>query len=197
MLFRSYSFSGQDRELPFAPPTRVHFVDRSGKFQLRPFVYGFADDPNNFGTYEVDFAREYPVHFLVASSPYRVAGVFHSNLHLFGVSAPGQIFLLGSDAYGRDQFTRFLYGGQISLAAGLLAAAFSVLLGVLIGSLAGYYGGWVDEFLMRGGELFLALPWLYLLFAVRAALPLHIAQWQVFLLLVGVIGIIGWARPAR
>ncbi|MGB6360128.1 MAG: ABC transporter permease, partial [Candidatus Acidiferrales bacterium] len=51
--------------------------------------------------------------------------------------------------------------------------------------------------LMRGGELFLALPWLYLLFAVRAALPLQVAQWQVFLLLVVVIGLIGWARPAR
>ena len=50
---------------------------------------------------------------------------------------------------------------------------------------------------MRGGELFLALPWLYLLFAVRAALPLHISQWQVFLLLISVMGLIGCARPAR
>jgi peptide/nickel transport system permease protein len=50
---------------------------------------------------------------------------------------------------------------------------------------------------MRGGELFLALPWLYLLFGVRAALPLSVAEWQVFFLLIGVIGLIGWARPAR
>jgi peptide/nickel transport system permease protein len=50
---------------------------------------------------------------------------------------------------------------------------------------------------MRTGELFVALPWLYLLFAVRAVLPLHIAGWQVFLLLVAVMGLIGWARPAR
>ena len=66
-----------------------------------------------------------------------------------------------------------------------------------MGSLAGFYGGWIDELLMRGSEIFLALPWLYLLFAVRAALPLHIAEWQVFLLLVAVMGLIGWARPAR
>jgi len=83
------------------------------------------------------------------------------------------------------------------LAAGLIAAALSVLLGIIIGGLAGFYGGWIDDLLMRGGELFLALPWLYLLFAVRAALPLHIAQWQVFLLLIVVIGLVGWARPAR
>lgn len=196
-FFAPYGSSIQDRDFPYAPPTRVHFVDRSGNFHLRPFVYSLADDPNNFGTYKADLTRVYPVHFLVTGSPYRIAGVFHADVHLFGVSEPGRIFLLGSDAYGRDQFTRFLYGGQISLAAGLLAAAFSVSLGLLIGSLAGFYGGWLDEFLMRGGELFLALPWLYLLFAVRAALPLQIAQWQVFLLLVGVIGVIGWARPAR
>ena len=104
---------------------------------------------------------------------------------------------MGTDGYGRDQFSRFLYGGQISLLAGLLAAALSVSLGILVGSLAGFYGGWIDELLMRGSEIFLALPWLYLLFAVRAALPLHIAEWQVFLLLVAVMGLIGWARPAR
>jgi peptide/nickel transport system permease protein len=93
--------------------------------------------------------------------------------------------------------SRFLYGGQISLLAGLIAAILSVAIGILAGGIAGYYGGWIDEFLMRGGELFLALPWLYLLFAVRAALPLHISQWQVFLLLISVMGLIGWARPAR
>ena len=104
---------------------------------------------------------------------------------------------MGSDAYGRDQFSRFLYGGQISLLAGLIAAILSVSIGILAGGIAGYYGGWLDEILMRGGELFLALPWLYLLFAMRAALPLHISQWQVFLLLISVMGLIGWARPAR
>jgi peptide/nickel transport system permease protein len=104
---------------------------------------------------------------------------------------------MGTDGYGRDQFSRFLYGGQISLLAGLLAAALSVSLGIVVGGLAGFYGGWIDEILMRGGELFLALPWLYLLFAVRAVLPLHIAGWQVFLLLVSVMGLIGWTRPAR
>jgi peptide/nickel transport system permease protein len=81
--------------------------------------------------------------------------------------------------------------------AGWIAAGLSLLIGIIVGTLAGFYGGWIDQILMRGGELFLALPWLYLLFAVRAALPLHIAEWQVFLLLIAVMGLIGWARPAR
>lgn len=196
-FFAPYSYSEQARDLPYAPPTAIHFFDFRGKFHVRPFVYGLQDDSQNPGRYEPDRRRLYPVHLFVRGSAYKFAGLFSAHLHLFGVDAPGSIFLLGTDEYGRDQFTRFLYGGQISLAAGLIAAGIAILLGILVGGLAGFYGGWIDEILMRGGELFLALPWLYLLFAVRAGLPLHIAQWQVFLLLLAVCGIIGWARPAR
>jgi peptide/nickel transport system permease protein len=90
-----------------------------------------------------------------------------------------------------------LYGGQISLFAGLLATFLSLILGMLLGMLAGFYGGWSDAVIMRGVELFLALPWLYLLLALRAFLPLHTGPRQTFLLLIGVIGLVGWARPAR
>jgi peptide/nickel transport system permease protein len=67
----------------------------------------------------------------------------------------------------------------------------------VLGGLAGFYGAWVDELIMRVAELFLALPWMYLLFAVRMALPLHIEPAEAFLLVLAVIGLIGWARPAR
>jgi peptide/nickel transport system permease protein len=196
-FFAPYGFAAQNRELPFAPPTRVHFFDSRGKFHARPFVYGLRMDSATSGSYEADTTQEYPLHFFVSGVPYPVAGLFTVRTHLFGVDEPGYIFLLGADAYGRDQLSRFLYGGQISLLAGLLAAALSVSLGVVVGALSGFYGGWIDEVLMRGGDLFLALPWLYLLFAVRAALPLHVSQRQVFLMLVVVMGLIGWARPAR
>jgi len=192
-----YSYQTQDRELPFAPPTRVHWVDASGKWHARPFVYRFADDRANPGEYVTDFSIRYPIHLFDIGAPYKFAALFSARVHLFGVADPGRIFLMGTDAYGRDQFSRFLFGGQLSLLAGLLAALLSVLMGTAIGGIAGFYGGWIDEILMRGGELFLALPWLYLLFAVRAALPLHVSETQVFLLLVAVIGMIGWARPAR
>ena len=196
-FFAPYSYSMQNRDMPYAPPMRIHFIDAHGSFHLRPFVYVLKEDSAASGTFVIDRSREYPVYFFVRGSSYEVLGLFGSRTHLFGVEMPARLFLFGTDEYGRDQFTRFLYGGQVSLAAGLIAAAISLLLGVTIGSLAGFYGGWFDEVLMRAGELFFALPWLYLLFAVRAALPLHIAQWQVFLLLLAVCGIIGWTRPAR
>lgn len=196
-FFAPYSYSRQNRDFPYAPPSRIHFIDSHGHFHIRPFVYGWRYDPNSPSSYATDPNTIYPVQFFVSGSRYEIAGFISSRIHLFGVAAPGSIFLMGADGYGRDQFTRFLYGGQISLAAGLIAAALSLLLGLVIGSPAGFYGGWLDNALMRGGDVFMALPWLYLLFAVRAALPLHVPQGQVFLLIVAVIGLIGWARPAR
>ena len=117
-------------------------------------------------------------------------------LHLFG-TMPRPLFLLGTDGFGRDQFSRLLHGGRVSLAAGLLAAALSLGAGWLLGALAGFYGRWADAAIMRAADVFLALPWLYLLFAVRAFLPLEMPPARAFLMIVAVIGLVGWARPAR
>jgi len=187
----------QNRDLPFAPPTYPHFIDSQGHFHLRPFIYPWVSRPQSLYDYEESRDREYPIHFLVKGPEYKVAGLFSAHTHLFGVAAPAQIFLAGSDNYGRDQFSRILYGGRISLAAGLLATLISLSLGLLLGTISGFYGRWIDESLMRTAELFLVLPWLYLLLAVRAFLPLHISPLQTFFLLVAVIGSVGWARPAR
>jgi peptide/nickel transport system permease protein len=188
-----YGPSVQNRELPYAPPTRLHFVDASG-FHLRPFVYASA---LVLDSYEEDRTREYPVHLFVRSDSYSILGIFKSNVHLFRVDEPARIFLFGADGYGRDEFSRLLYGGQMSLVAGLFATLLSLAAGTVIGTVSGYYGRWVDESLMGSAELFLSLPWLYFLIAVRAFLPLHLSPAGTFLLLICVIGLIGWARPAR
>jgi peptide/nickel transport system permease protein len=139
----------------------------------------------------------HPIRFFVAGSKYRFLGCFLSHTHLFGVDEPGRIFLAGTDEFGRDQFSRMLWGGQISLATGWLAALLALTLGLGLGLLAGFFGGWRDALVMRGAELFLALPWLYLLLAVRAFLPLSLSPSTAALAIAMVIGILGWARPAR
>jgi peptide/nickel transport system permease protein len=192
-----YGFASQNRDLPFAPPIRLHFVDAQGKFHAHPFIYALSARPAGVDGYEEDRSQIFPIRLFVPGDAYTIAGVLHLRRHLFGASVPARVFLLGSDEYGRDQFSRLLYGGQISLFAGLLAAGISLGLGLILGSLAGFYGKWGDEALMRGAELFLTLPWLYLLLAVRAFLPLHITPLQAFFLLTVVIGFVGWARPAR
>ncbi len=195
-FFAPYDPVEHDRERPYLPPMRVHFVDALGRFHGRPFVYGTRPRSESLDQHTQDTTRAIPLRFFVEGAGYRLLGVAHLRLHLFGAEGE-RVYLLGTDGYGRDQLSRMLFGGQISLLAGLLATALALFFGWSIGSVAGYYGGWVDDLLMRVVELFLALPWLYLLFALRAFLPLAVSPLQAFLLVVVVIGTLGWARPAR
>jgi peptide/nickel transport system permease protein len=196
-FFAPYDYAEQNRDLPFAPPTRLHFVDNAGAFHVMPFVHPFHPSADGSRQYVEDPTPAYPVHLLTRGAPYSVLGFWTMRLHLFGVERPGQIFLFGTDDFGRDELSRLLFGGQISLFAGMLGAATAILSGGVLGLLSGFYGGWFDAVVMRAAELFLALPWLYLLFAVRAVLPLHIKTTDTLLLLVAVVGFVGWARPAR
>lgn len=193
-LLAPYAPEVQNRAFPFAPPARLHVVDSGGRFHIRPFVYALAGGSGFGAAYIEDTSRTYPVRFFAID---RSGGRALSRRHLFGVDSPGTLFLLGTDELGRDQFSRLLYGGRISLFSGLLATALSLSGGLALGTVAGYCGGWLDDVVMRVAELFLALPWLYCLLALRAFLPLHITPGQTFLLVVMVIGARGWARPAR
>lgn len=188
-----YDAAEQNREFAYAPPTHKHLFDRAG-FHLRPFIYATSSDLSG---YSEDVSHEYPLQLFVSGDAYKVFGIFTAHLHLFGVKAPGKIFLLGTDSYGRDEFSRLLYGGQISLAAGLLATFITLGAAAILGTISGYYGKWVDESVMGSAELFLTLPWSYFLVGVRAFLPLRLSPASAFLVIICVIGAIGWARPAR
>ncbi|KPK12399.1 MAG: D-ala-D-ala transporter subunit [Anaerolineae bacterium SG8_19] len=83
---------------------------------------------------------------------------------------PSQAHLLGTDYLGRDVLARILYGGRSSLAIGFLVVFVAVLIGVPLGAIAGYYGGWIDNVVMRVTDIFLAFPPLLLAIALAAAL---------------------------
>jgi peptide/nickel transport system permease protein len=195
-FFSPYDPDVQNRRLPFAPPTLLHWIDARGKFHLRPFVYPYLTVPGRFAVYKADTTHPVFLRFFV-SAHRATSGRTHSGLRLFGTGDRAQLFLLGSDEYGRDQLSRTLYGAQVSVVAGLTAATLSLGLALLLGSLSGFYGGLIDSIVMRLAEVFLALPWLYLLFALRAFLPLQTPPWESLMLVIVVMGIIGWARPAR
>src|SRR5580704_9951475 len=154
-----YDPTTQDRELPYAMPTRLHFRDASG-FHLRPFVYALTSvaEGDQSESYKEDRSREYPVHLFVSGASYKVFGIYTTVIHLFGVAEPGKISLLGTDGFGRDEFSRVLVGGQISVAAGIVATFITLLAGSIFGVIAGYYGRWIDESLTGVTELFLSLP---------------------------------------
>ena len=195
-FFAPYDPVEQDRQSPYLPPMRLHLLDAHGHLHVRPFVYPLRLRESSFDQFEEDTTEPHPVKFFLRGARYRLLGFLPLRMHFFG-GENTRIYLLGTDAYGRDQFSRLLFGGQVSLFAGLLGAGVTLFIGWSIGAVAGYYGGWRDSLLMRVAELFLALPWLYLLFALRAFLPLAVSPLEAFFLITAVLGAVGWARPAR
>lgn len=104
---------------------------------------------------------------------------------------PGAGHLLGTDSSGRDVFARLLFGARISLSVGVVAVSVYTALGLLVGSLAGYYGGWLDNLLMRLADVVMSFPSLVLIITVASVVGPSI--YNVML----VIGLLGWPPIAR
>ena len=106
-------------------------------------------------------------------------------------------FLLGTDGFGRDVLSRVLHGGRVSLLAGMGAAAIALAVGGLLGTVAGSLRGWADAMVSRPVELLFTLPWLYVLLAARAALPLTMEAERVLYVTMGIVGLAGAGAPFR
>ena len=112
-------------------------------------------------------------------------------------SPPTRAHLLGTDALGRDRLARTLYGTRVSLLLAPAAALLSTLLAGMIGGFAGYVGGAWQKASMAFTDLFLSLPWLFLLITVRALLPLNVSPTASVMVTFALLGILGWAASAR
>src|SRR6266513_4105455 len=110
-------------------------------------------------------------------------------LHI--LQRPSALHWLGTDIQGRDMWARLVYGARVSLTVGLISQSIALALGVTMGLLAGFYGRWVDEIVMRLADVTLAFPTLLLLIAMVAAL--QPSETVVF----ATIGFVGWAGMAR
>src|SRR5258707_3065470 len=112
-------------------------------------------------------------------------------------ASPTRQHWLGTDDLGRDRFSRVLYGTRISLLLAPAAALLAAALAGLLGGVAGYLGGWTERALMAAADLVLSLPWLFLLLAVRALLPLNVPPLQSVTITFLILGCLGWAAGAR
>lgn len=112
-------------------------------------------------------------------------------------AAPSHQHWLGTDDLGRDRFSRLLYGTRISLLLAPAAALLSTLLAGAIGGAAGFVGGWIETAVMAMTDLFLSLPWLFLLITVRACLPLNVPPLDSVIVTFALLGCLGWAAAAR
>src|SRR5690348_14105141 len=110
---------------------------------------------------------------------------------------PSHEHWLGTDEIGRDRFARVLYGTRISLLLAPAAALLSTLMAALVGGLAGYLGGAWSRGAMAVTDLFLSLPWLFLLITVRALMPLNVSPLVSVLVTFLMLGLLGWTSAAR
>ncbi len=184
------------------PPTRLYFRDpESGAFGV-PFVYASKRvvSLETFLTeYKEDRTQKCELQFFVhrPEVPYKILGLIPSDLHLFGVPDSCRIFLLGTDHLGRDLMTRIWFGSQISLTIGFFSSFIVFVLGLGLGGLAGYYGGWIDNLIMRATEIISSIPTLILLVSLTAFLPKDLDPIVVFYGIVLILGVVGWDGLAR
>ncbi|MGV0025595.1 ABC transporter permease [Phormidesmis priestleyi] len=205
------------------PPTQVYWNDQSGKFigpHVYPTIQGAVDLQTGDRALKVDRSKPSGLRLFVQGEPYRLFQIklplptrfslsdpkfdeielfsgIPGNLHLFGTDGGAKFNLLGTDEQARDQFSRLVHGGRISLSIGLIGIALSFPLGMLVGGISGYFGGAIDSVLMRLVEVLMTIPDIYLLIALAAVLPVGLTSGQRFLLIILITSFIRWAGLAR
>jgi peptide/nickel transport system permease protein len=153
--------------------------------------------PGDFN-YQKVLSDTKPLHFFTRGGDYKFLGFIPCSIHLFGTDDDDYpVYLLGADQFGRDVFSRLLYGSQISLSIGIVGILISFALGMLIGGISGYFGGVTDTFIMRWCELIMSVPTLYLVIALRGVFRPGISSAQVYGIIIIIYAFIRWASMAR
>ena len=202
------------------PPTPIYLTLQDGPLKgkyIGPHVYPTSQNPTNIETGErnlsINFHNPSPIRLFVKGNSYKLFNLniplppsfkeieifpgIPTDIHLIGTIGTGKLNLLGTDEQGRDQFSRLLFGGRISLFIGLIGIMISFPIGVIIGGIAGYFGGWIDTILMRLVEVLMTIPGIYLLVALATIIPPSLSNTKRFILIILITSFIGWAGLAR
>ncbi len=204
--FPGNAFSSQHT---YAPPQPLHLFERTTEgVRFSPYVNGYSVTINQAALkreFVVDPESKVPVRLLVHGTPYKLLGLFDTDLHLIGPSVydedPTRIiipmYLLGADRLGRDVLSRTIYGTRISMTLGLVGVALSFVIGLTLGGVSGFYGGWIDNTIQRVIELLRSIPTIPLWMGLAAALPSDWTPLQVFFGITILLSLIGWTGLAR
>jgi peptide/nickel transport system permease protein len=191
-----YDPTTQHPERRYQPPQRVRVV-HEGRL-VRPYVYAMVrtrDPVTLVARFAEDTSRPVPIRFFARGEPYSLLGL-PVRRHLFGADA-GSVFLLGTDGFGRCLLSRTLIGSRVSMTVGLVGVALSFAIGIVVGGLSGYHAGRLDVLIQRLIEVLLSIPRLPMLLTLAAVIPASWPSTHVYVGIVAVLSLIGWAGLAR
>jgi len=210
----SPDIAGRDKEYENGAPQMPKFWDENG-FSARPFLYTMERERSiktNFRWVTTEnrekrryvelFVRDWEYSYI--DLDWDLPGDFFdvdvkaltTDLHLFGISEGG-IHLFGTDASGKDIYSRTLHAINTSLAVGTLGVLISFVLALIIGGVAGYFGGWIDSVLQMITDAIRTVPPIPLFMALAAFMPDSWSSETRFFFIASILGLIGWPTLAR
>ena len=193
-----YNPNSRDPKASYLSASRIHIFE-NGRLSL-PYIYkiSYVFDQNTFTKKIIeDKTKKYFIKMFSQGDEYKLFGLFPCNIHLFGINGEQRLYLFGTDRNGRDIFSRILHGGKPSLTIGFVGLLIVFPLGLLYGGISGYFGGALDDFLMRIAEALMSLPYFYLIVVLASILPANISNSQRFLLITIILSFVSWAGLSR
>ena len=199
-FFATMDPEATNARLAFIPVQRIHWLDEGKIKPWVPGVEGKRDPVTLKMLWTTDETQKTYVKFFGKGFSYSVLGLFESKFHLVSSVDPekeGQVYLLGTDRLGRDQWSRLSFATQISMTIGMISVIVSVVLGLLLGGISGYFGGWIDNIIQRLIELLQSLPTIPIWLALTAALPRTWSPEKVFFAITIILALRGWTTLGR